>query len=333
MLQVLDLAPVEADSTVNCLTNLNGTPSGAPQVQSFQYKSMVTVWRGSNRADSDSTSNSTVQYNSSFNSTWNATWNGTWNSSSATGAWQQFTEPYVCVSYKLDLCTGADCTDYENVPGVGTWAYYPLKLSECYQMQWLSHHGTSHFSGVVCCTTDDCNIPNLALDSRTQILGPIHAVVDQQQCRSGAYVTTPNVLGATVNWTVAIQEATPFSGTYVVFLKIAATIDPAWEEQQDDLNQRYTHWTQAVLPIQPALFEPPSSLHLPSPFTVRAFDGLCKVSSVPVACLATQLSSMCAYKIPPPVKHMWRSGAARLMETTQMRHEACLVLVGGAGTL
>lgn len=274
--------------TISCFTNTNYTEAGAPAVQSIRYNATTLVWQYNATANgtySNFSANGTYSANASW--TWNnATGNGTLNSSLT------YTEPIVCASYKLDLCKqgfwswalGSGCSDYQNVPGVGTWAYYPLTLSQCYQMQWMSQQIGAQFKEVRCCSTDECNAPDPAEDSRTLIVGPTATVANIQQCKLGAHVSTPDVLGATVNWTVSVEEANPFPGTYLAFVKLSAALDPAWEAQQLQLGQHYTHWSHAVLPLQPSLFEPPASYHIPTSFTVHAFgDGHCQVSSIPVA--------------------------------------------------
>jgi hypothetical protein len=235
----------------------------------------------------NATSNTTQFYSMNYTGSWNGSWNGTWNAC-GNGTWSGsdvVTEPFVCASYKLDLCAAgsSECEGYESIPGVGSWAYYPLTLSQCYQMHWMSQQPGSQFKGVTCCSIDNCNAPDPTLDKITQIAGPTSQILNSQQCRSGVHVSTSNVLGAQVNWSLSVWEASPFPGSYTAFVKVAADLDAAWEAQQQQLGQRYMAWQHAVLPLQPAQHAPPSSYNVPAPFVVKVLgDGHCEVSAVPV---------------------------------------------------
>jgi hypothetical protein len=236
----------------------------------------------------NATSNTTQFYSMNNTAGWNGTWNGTWNST-GNSAWNGsdvISEPFACASYKLELCApgSSECEGYENIPGVGSWAYYPLTLSQCYQMHWMSQQPDSSFQGVTCCSTDNCNAPDPTLDKTTQIIGPTSEILGSQQCAAGVHISSSNVLGAAVNWSISVWEATPFPGTRSAFVKVTAELDPAWEEQQQQLGQRYMAWQHAVLPLQPAVAEPPASYGIPAPFSVLVVGGgRCEVSAVPVA--------------------------------------------------
>lgn len=122
----------------------------------------------------------------------NVTWSSTINPTNDTSvnSTQQFSEPFICASYKMSLCApGEDCQGYEAVPGVGGWAYYPLTLSQCYQMQWMSQQPDSLLEAVTCCSTNDCNAPDPLLDNATSIIGARLAMNDKlDACQQGMYV-------------------------------------------------------------------------------------------------------------------------------------------------
>jgi hypothetical protein len=142
----------------------------------------------------------------------------------------------------------------------------------------------SHFRGVTCCPTDNCNAPDPTLDSATQIVGLTSEILSGQQCRAGVHISSSNVLGAAVNWSLSVWEATPFPGTHTAFVQVTAELDPAWEAQQQQLGQRYMAWQHALLPLQPALHEPPAGYGIPAPFSVKAAGGRhCEVCAVPVS--------------------------------------------------
>jgi hypothetical protein len=286
---VFDVA-APAAPIISCFTSVNSTAQGLPAVQALQYNSTVTTWLPANTSSMgngtyfNATTNTTHYYSVNgtygWNGTWNATGNSTWNGSAV------ITEPFVCASYKLELCApgSSECEGYEDTPGVSSWAYYPLTLSQCFQMHWMSQQVGSHFKGVACCSTDNCNAPDPTLDGKTQIVGPASDIISSQQCKLGVHIRSSNVLCAAVNWSLSVWEATPFPGTRTAFVKVAADLDPTWEQQQHQLGQRYMAWQHAVLPLQPAMHEPPAAYGIPVPFTVRALgDGHCEVSAVPVS--------------------------------------------------
>ncbi|WIA36859.1 hypothetical protein OEZ86_008110 [Tetradesmus obliquus] len=124
---------------------------------------------------------------------------------------------------------------------------------------------------------------NPTLDSATQIIGPPSGILSSKQCSKGVHISSSNVLGAPVNWSLSVWEATPFPGTHAAFVKVAAELDPQWEQQQQQLGQRYMAWQHAVLPLQPAQQAPPASYGIPAPFSVVARGGgRCEVTAVPV---------------------------------------------------
>jgi hypothetical protein len=178
ILQVFDVQAARAP-VISCFTSTN-TSQGLPAVQPLQYNSTVTTWRTAAMNGTAYATNSTSNYysNATYNSTSNSSMNSTWSSR------EVYSEPFVCAAYHLGICSpGEDCQGYDAVPGVGSWAYYPLTLSQCYQMQWMSQQPDSLMQGVKCCTMNNCNAPDPALDSTTSIIGAASGSNASEPCQ------------------------------------------------------------------------------------------------------------------------------------------------------
>jgi hypothetical protein len=163
---------------ISCFTSATTYQQGWPAVESLLYNSTVATWR-TPFLNSTTVNGTNVSTSGMINGTWSTTYNTSSNISanSTQNQTQLFIEPFLCASYKMSLCPpGEDCQGYESVPGVGGWAYYPLTLSQCYQMQWMSHQPDSLVEAVTCCSTDDCNTPDPTLDNATSIIGTRRAI-------------------------------------------------------------------------------------------------------------------------------------------------------------
>jgi hypothetical protein len=54
-------------------------------------------------------------------------------------------------------------------------------------------------------------------------------------------------------------------------------------EGQPNSSRQFMRWKSAVLPLQPAAYNPPAAWNIPAPFTVTAIDGgVCAASSMPI---------------------------------------------------
>lgn len=194
-----------------------------------------------------------------------------------------FTEPFVCASYKFKLCedNDPDCSStLANTPGMLSTAYIPLPLSQCYQLQWMAQQHDAYIADVTCCATNNCNMPT---DSSVQIIPSPYYDPGQSACPQGKYTTT-TALGAIVEWsTSAVLPTAHSSGAGLAYLDIQATMDPLWEQQQQQLGQRFVYWKTAMLPLKPAASPPPSNIGIPAMYQqVPGSDGRCQVSHITV---------------------------------------------------
>ncbi|KAF6254084.1 hypothetical protein COO60DRAFT_354766 [Scenedesmus sp. NREL 46B-D3] len=80
--------------------------------------------------------------------------------------------PWVCSSYKEDVCaTGArNCTPQESGAGIWRYVYHHAPMAACTAMQWMQAQGEDGSpQQVTCCLTDNCNAPP-AEDTTTELL-------------------------------------------------------------------------------------------------------------------------------------------------------------------
>jgi hypothetical protein len=95
-------------------------------------------------------------------------------------------------------------------------------------------------------------------------------------CSAGLYV--PSYVYATANFSMSVAQYSPEPA---VFLKVAASVDPIWQMQQQHQGRKMIFWKQALLSIEPALFAPPVSYGLPSSYYLSvSTDGTCATNGV-----------------------------------------------------
>jgi hypothetical protein len=155
-------------------------------------------------------------------------------------------------------------------------------------MKWMSQQHDFPFQAVTCCSTDDCNAPDPALDKDTQIIGTARFVAIQQQCPHGVLVKANDPSCQAIQFKVSAWEASPFPEVHLAFVSITdvsnvTNTSNSSGEQQPDSSRQVMRWKSALLPLQPAAYNPPAAWNIPAPLTVTAAGGgVCAASLVPI---------------------------------------------------
>jgi hypothetical protein len=95
-------------------------------------------------------------------------------------------------------------------------------------------------------------------------------------CGGGQYVSS--YVYATANFSMSLTQ---YPSEPAVFLRVTASVDPMWQVQQMQQQRKMIFWQQALMPVEPALFAPPTAYGLPTSYFLSVgADNMCATNGI-----------------------------------------------------